>query len=117
MVPVKSCRFYIAIWLSLAVLLPMPTLAERSPIFGSASVEAISLEAARDITARGELADYYGGLAITFAYNAYIFSFYARYFAVSNSAQEQTWYGVAANYAYHAYLYASWAQTFSSLGR
>lgn len=69
-------------------LLPLGTpRAERSPVFGAAAIEAISPEAARDITARGYWADYYGGLSVTFAYTAYIYSFYARNYAVTNSAQ------------------------------
>jgi len=69
---VKKFKFVIAIGLSLLVL-PAATLqAERSPIFGSATIEALSIEAARDITARGFWADHFGAAAVTHAYNAYI---------------------------------------------
>lgn len=109
-------KFFVAIGLSLATLLPLVAQAERSPIFGSATVEALSPEAARDITARGAWANYYGGLAVSYSYTAYVFAYYARYFAVSNSAQEQSWYGTAAWHAYYAYIYATWAQSYSAWG-
>lgn len=102
----------------LAVLLsPAPaSTAERSPIFGQASVEALSQSAARDITARGALADYYGSAAVTHAYVAYIYAFYARNYAVSNSATEQSWYNTASQNAYYASVYAYYAATYSAAG-
>ncbi len=111
----KLSKLPLTLILGLALLPAGGLQAERSPIFGTATVQAISLEATRDVTARGYWADYYGGLAVTFAYNAYIYSYYARYFAVSNSTNEQSWYGTASLNAYYAYLYAAWAQNFSSL--
>ena len=112
----KKFKFVIAIGLSLLVL-PAATLqAERSPIFGSATIEALSIEAARDITARGFWADHFGAAAVTHAYNAYIFAYYARYFAVSNSSNETSWYLTASNNAYHAYIYAYWASIYSAAG-
>lgn len=116
MAPVKKITFCLGIGLSFATLQPLPAQADRSPIFGSATIEALSHEAARDITARGDWANYYGGLAVSFAYSSYIFAYYARYFAVSNSAQEQNWYAVASNHAYYAYLFAAWAQAYSAAG-
>jgi hypothetical protein len=113
---VKLIRFYAFASLALATMLPLPTLAERSPIFGSAAIEALSQDAARDITARGDLANHFGGLAVSYAYTAYVFAFYARHYAPSNSALEQSWYGAAAYYAYWAYLYSSWAQGWSLAG-
>lgn len=110
----KLSRLWLAASLSLAAL--TPAWADRSPIFGGATIEAISQEAARDITARGDLANHFGALAVSYAYTAYIFAFYARYYSVSNSWQEQSWYGAAAWYAYYAYLYASWAQGWSIAG-
>ena len=90
--------------------------AEISPVFGQASMEQITRNSATEITARGYWADHYGASAINLAYNAYIYSYYGRYFSTSNSAQEQNWYGTAATNAYFAYLHSSWAQTYSSLG-
>jgi hypothetical protein len=113
---VKLLALCAAIAVSLATLLTAPALAERSPIFGGATIEAIPREAAREITARGELANHYGAYAASYAYHAYIFAFYARYYAPSNSWQEQNWYGASAWYAYHAYLFSSWAQAYSQAG-
>lgn len=112
----KLSRLWLAVSLTLAALFQTPAWADRSPIFGGASIEAISQEAARDITARGELANYFGGLAVSFSYSAYVFAFYARYYSVSNSAQEQSWYGAAAWYAYYAHLYSAWAAAYSAAG-
>lgn len=112
----RFLRFVLALCLALATLPVTAPRAERSPVFGSAAIAAISQEAARDITARGIWADYYGGISATFAYTAYIYAFYARNYAVSNSATEQAWYGTAAANAYNAYIYASWAQYYSSIG-
>lgn len=109
-------RFFVAIGLSIAALLPMPAQAERSPIFGSAAIEAMSPEAARDITARGAWANYYGGIAVNYAYTAYVFAYYARYYSVSNSSQEQNWYASSAWYSYYAWVYATWAQSYSAAG-
>lgn len=114
--PVKLPQFVVAIGLSFGMLLPWPSHAERSPIFGSATIEALSPDAARDITARGDWANYYGGLAVTYSYSAYVFAYYARHFAVSNSAQEQNWYATAASHAYYAYLFATWAYNNSAAG-
>ena len=111
-------RFRLVLVLCLTLsLLPMgQPRAERSPVFGAAAVEAISQDAARDITARGFWADYFGSLTVTYAYTAYIYAFYGRNYAVTNSANEQSWYGTAALNAYHAYIYAAWAQYYSSVG-
>ena len=113
----KKIKFVVAIGLSLVALVATPLQAERSPIFGAASIQAMSVDAARDITARGFWADFYGGLAVTFAYNAYIYGYYARYFAVSNSANEQAWYWAATNNAYYAYLYFFYAASNSAAGQ
>jgi hypothetical protein len=112
----KFLRLYAAMALCFVALASRPALSERSPIFGTATIEAISADAARDITARGELANFYGNLAISHAYHAYIFAFYARHFAAPNSAQEQSWYATAAWYGWTTYLFASWAQGYSSAG-
>ena len=113
---VKLIAICTAIWLGFATLLPSAVLAERSPVFGGATVEAISREAARDVTARGEFANAWGSLAASYAYNAYVFAFYARHFSVPNSVQEQNWYATAAWYAYHAYLFSVWAWSYSQSG-
>lgn len=117
MVPVLLLRVFVAIGLSLATLLPLAADAERSPVFGSATIEALSPEAARDITARGFWADHYGAMAVSYAHTAYVFAYYGRHFSVSNSAQEQSWYGAAAFHAYHAWMYSIWAQSYSSWGQ
>jgi lipocalin len=99
------------------LLLPVESIAaERSPIFGQASVEPMSQAASRDITARGALANHYGSAAVTHAYVAYIYAFYARNYAVSNSATEQSWYMTASNNAYYAYIYAYYASIYSASG-
>ncbi len=108
--------FCVFVIITVATFLAAPASAERSPIFGGATIEAISPEAARDITARGAWADHYGGQAVSFAYQAYIFAYYARFFAGANSSNEQAWYGAAAWYSYHAFLFATWAQSYSQLG-
>jgi hypothetical protein len=108
-------RCFLACGLAFSLPAPVAT-AERSPIFGSAVVEAMSEAAARDITARGFWANTNGAVAVSFAYNAYIYAYYARYFAVSGSANEQAWYSTAAWYAYYAYVYASWAASNSASG-
>jgi len=116
MARVKKLKFVIAIGLSLLVLSAAPIQAERSPIFGSAAIEALSSDAARDITARGFWADHHGALAVNLAYNAYIYAYYARFFAVSNSATEASWYMSASNNAYWAYINAYWASVYSTWG-
>lgn len=93
-----------------------PAMAETSPVFGRATVDPISNMAARDIMARGYWADFYGSAAVNHSYNAYIFSFYARYYASSNSATEQSWYATASINAYYAYVYSYYAGYYSSLG-
>lgn len=90
--------------------------AERSPVFGGASVETLSVAASRDITARGALANHFGSAAVSHAYTAYIYAFYARNYAVSNSATEQSWYMTASNNAYYAYIYAYNAWHYSASG-
>lgn len=102
----------------LSLLLPplVPIHAERSPVFGTASIESLSSEAARDIMARGELANYYGNLAISYSYTAYIYAFYARYYAGSNTWNEKHWYEIATHFAYHAYIMSWHAAYYSSLG-
>ena len=111
-------RLVACLGVCLAVLpLPVPAGAsDRSPIFGEAAVETISRSAARDITARGALADHYGSAAITHAYVAYIYAFYARNYAGSNSATEQSWYNTASLNAYYAYIYAHYAAIYSAAG-
>lgn len=94
----------------------LPVHAERSPVFGHATLETLSTEASRDIMARGDWANYYGNYAVSFSYQAYIYSFYARYYAVSNSSTEQAWYAAASYYAYYAYIFASYAQSYSAAG-
>ena len=116
MVSVKNLKLVIAIGLSLMVLPANPVQAERSPIFGSARIEALSIDSARDITARGILADWHGAITVNLAYTAYIYSYYARYFAVSNSVNEANWYMTAANNAYWAYVHAYWASLYSTWG-
>jgi len=104
----------IVVGLGVLFLSAAPLQAERSPIFGSASIQALSIEAARDITARGYWADQFGAAAVNLAYTAYVYAYYARYFAVSNSATEASWYMTASNNAYWAYVYAYWASIYSS---
>jgi len=113
----KKLKFLTAVGLGVMVLSATSLKAERSPVFGTASIQALSTEAARDITARGILADHHGALAVTLAYNAYIFAFYARYFAVSNSANEFNWYWTAMNNAYWAYIHAYYAAIYSAAGK
>lgn len=108
-------RWGMAWLLAMAVSMPIAS-AERSPVFGSAVVEAMSHSAARDITARGYWANINGAAAVNFAYNAYIYAYYARHFAVSGSANEQAWYAAASWYAYYAYVYAGWAASNSAAG-
>jgi len=110
----KKLKFVTAIGLGLMVLSATSLRAERSPVFGTASIQALSTEAARDITARGFWADYHGAIAVTLAYNAYIYAYYARYFAVSNSANETSWYWTASNNAYWAYVNAYYAAIYSA---
>lgn len=112
----RFSRLWLAASLTLAALFQTPAWADRSPIFGGATIEAISQEAARDITARGDLANYFGGLAVSFSYSAYVFAFYARYYSASGSWQEQSWYTAAAWYAYYAHLYSAWAAAYSAAG-
>lgn len=112
----RFSRLWLAASLTLAALFQTPAWADRSPIFGGATIEAISQEAARDITARGELANYFGGLAVSFSYSAYVFAFYARYYSASGSWMEQSYYTAAAWYAYYAHLYSAWAAAYSAAG-
>lgn len=112
----KFIASFAAIAIGLATILVAPALAERSPVFGRATIEAIPADVARDITARGDLANFYGAHAASYAYSAYVFAFYARYYAASNSWQEQNWYGAAAWYAYYAYVFSTWAQAYSQAG-
>lgn len=93
-----------------------PALAERSPIFGEAAIEVMSSADARGITARGYWADYYGSAAVNQAYSAYIYSFYGRFYAASNSTTEQSWYNTASTNAYYAYIYSYYASYYSSVG-
>lgn len=111
-------RLLFRLGLRLAVLLLPATAsaAERSPIFGQASVDTLSQSVARDIMARGALADHFGSAAVTHAYVAYIYAFYARNYAVSNSATEQSWYNTASLNAYYAYIYAYYAAVYSAAG-
>ena len=112
----RKLKLLFIIGLGAIFLSAAPLQAERSPIFGSASIQALSIEAARDITARGFWADQFGAEAVNLAYTAYIFAYYARYFAVANSATEASWYMTAASNAYSAYIYAYYASIYSSLG-
>jgi len=112
----KKLKFVIIVGLSLMILPVAPLQAERSPIFGSASIQALSTEAARDITARGFWADHFGAMAVSAAYTSYIYAYYARYFAASNSATETNWYWAASNNAYWAYVYAYYAAVYSAAG-
>lgn len=116
MVPLKTLKLAVALVTSLSIAPLASTQAERSPVFGSATVEALSLEASRDIMARGFWADYHGNLAISFAYTAYIYAFYARYYAGSNTANERAWYEVAMSQAYWAYINAWYAMIYSAAG-
>lgn len=116
MVPLKKLKLPIALVASLSLAPMAATYAERSPVFGSATVEALSIEASRDITARGAWADYFGNLAISYAYSAYIYAFYARYYGGSNTATEKAWYDTATSHAYHAYIYSWYASIYSAAG-
>lgn len=106
----------LAFWLVLLVLPTDGVTAERSPVFGHAALETLSQSASRDITARGALANHYGSAAVTHAYVAYIYAFYARNYAVSNSATEQSWYSTASLNAYYAYIYAHYSSVYSAAG-
>lgn len=108
-------RYVFAAGMALATPAPIAT-AEQSPIFGSARIEAMSDAASRDISARGYWANYYGSAAISNAYNAYIYAFYARNYATANSATEQSWYATAHQAAYNAYAYSYLAYYYSTLG-
>ncbi|UPY36158.1 hypothetical protein [Sediminicoccus sp. KRV36] len=112
----KKLRLIAATVLFLAALPFVPIRAERSPVFGTAAIEALSLEASRDITARGATADYYGGLAVSYSYTAYVYSFYGRYYAGSNTPSEKSWYETAAFYAYYAYIFSHHAAYYSGIG-
>ncbi len=116
MVTVKKLKFLMAAGLILVTLTLNPLQAERSPIFGSASIQALSVEAAQDITARGFWADHFGAIAVSLSYNAYIYAYYARYFAGSNTANETNWYWAASNNAYWAYIHAYYAAVYSAAG-
>lgn len=116
MVPVKKLILVMAFVVSFSFLPIAAIHAERSPVFGSATVQALSLDASRDITARGAWADYFGNLAISNAYSAYIYSFYARYYGGSNTATEKAWYDAASLHAYHAYIYSLYASAYSAAG-
>lgn len=108
-------RSVVAFAVALAVPPSLAT-AERSPIFGSATVQAMSDAATRDITARGFWANHFGSAAVSHAYNAYVYAFYARNYAVSDSYTEQAWYSIAMNNAYYAYLYSYYAMIYSQAG-
>jgi len=112
----RYARFVLTFCLVSQLLSVATARAEQSPVFGAASIEAMSQAAARDITARGYWANYFGNLSITYAYQAYIYSFYARNYATTNSVNEQNWYGSASQNALLAYTYAAWAQYYSSVG-
>lgn len=109
-------RHLAAAALALTLVFAPAAQAEQSPVFGSANIAAMSTEAAQGVTARGAWADYFGGLALDLSYTAYIYNYYARYVAASNSATEQNWYLVASNQAYYAYIYSYYAYLYSSWG-
>lgn len=109
-------RHLAAVALAVSLTISPPAQAEQSPVFGSATVTAMSHEAAQEVTARGVYADYYGGLALDYAYTAYIYSYYARYVAAPNSATEQNWYMTAMNNAYAAYIHSYYAYLYSAWG-
>lgn len=90
---------------------------ERSPVFGRAQVSTMSSAQTRNVTARGYYANYYGSLAVDNAYNSYIYAYYARYYAATNSSTEQSWYYTAHSYAYYAYLYSYYAYLYSYYGQ
>jgi hypothetical protein len=100
----------------LCALLAGPAAAERSPVFGSAEVTVMSPEAANAVTAKGYWADYYGWYAMDAAYTAYVYAYYARYYAASNSGTEQSWYYTAMVNAYNAYIYSYYAYFYSYYG-
>lgn len=116
MVPVRKLKLVLAFVVSFSFLPLTAIQAERSPVFGSATVQAMSIDASRDITARGAWADYFGNLVISFAYSAYIYAFYARYYGGSNTPTEKAWYDAAGLYAYHAYIYSLYASAYSAAG-
>lgn len=116
MVPVRKLKLVLAFILSFSALPMAATQAERSPVFGQATIEALSADASRDITARGFWADYFGNLTISHAYSAYIYAFYARYYGGSNSATEKAWYDAAGQFAYAAYIYSLYASAYSAAG-
>ncbi len=97
-------------------LLAAPVQAERSPVFGSAEVTVMSPEAANEVTAKGYWADYYGYYAMDAAYTAYVYAYYARYYAAANSSTEQSWYYTAMLNAYNAYIYSYYAYLYSYYG-
>ena len=90
--------------------------AERSPIFSTSSVEILTDAASSDISARGAYADYFGSAAISMGYTGYIYAFYARNYAVSNSATEQAWYSTATTHFYYAYVFFYYALVYSQAG-
>lgn len=92
--------------LALSLFAMPPAQSERSPVFGSASVATMSTAAAQAVTAKGFWADYFGTLAVNSAYTAYIFAYYARFIAASDSPTAQNWYLSAMNNSYNAYIYS-----------
>ena len=99
-----------------AMMASHPATGETSPVFGPLSVTTLSLEETRNVTARGDYANYYGGLAVTNAYYSYVYSYYARYYAASNSAAEIGWYYNSMQYAYNAYIFSYYAYYYSANG-
>jgi hypothetical protein len=96
-------KFTYAAALAGALAVASPAVAtERSPVFGGANVAAMSTDAARNVTARGALANYYGYYGNQYAYNAYYYSYYARYVNPANSSAETNNYYYAYYYAYYA---------------
>jgi hypothetical protein len=71
----------------------------KSPVFGNANVQTLSVEENKAVKAKGYYADLYG-------YYGYLYSYYAYYYA---------YYGYAyssASYYYYGYLYSSYATSY-----
>lgn len=109
-------RYLAAALLAVMLFVAPAARADQSPVFGSATVSAMSNEAAQEVTAKGYYANYFGSLALDASYTAYIYNYYARYYAASNSANEQNWYLAAMNNGYNAYIYSYYAYVYSYYG-
>lgn len=98
---------------ALSLAAPLPSQAERSPVFGTADVAVMTTEAANDVTAQGYYANYYGYYAYLYGYYGYYYAYLGRYAYGANTSSETNAYyysyiylNAATSYAYYAYLYS-----------